>query len=150
MLKELRKRIQNCCATLRRSRNKRNVGSCWLKSLTVSNFAQTQQHATRWTKGRNMYHLTILGAFSSPEPVVSWSRGRETRGSATDRLQIKASGSGDENVLGVVGQESCVRLHGALLGKREGKHGITGLNRQKDSPETSSRLSVTPWDPLGC
>ena len=23
-----------CCATLRRSRNKRNVGSCWLKSLT--------------------------------------------------------------------------------------------------------------------
>ena len=34
MLEELRKRIQNCCATLRRSRNKRNVGSCWLKSLT--------------------------------------------------------------------------------------------------------------------
>ena len=26
--------IQHCCATLRRSRNKRNVGSCWLKSLT--------------------------------------------------------------------------------------------------------------------
>jgi len=32
-------------------------------------------------------------AFSSPEPVVSWSRGLETRGS----LQIKPSGSGDEN-----------------------------------------------------
>ena len=30
-------------------------------------------------------------AFSSPQPVVSWSRGRETR------LQIKPSGSGDEN-----------------------------------------------------
>ena len=28
------KRIQHCCAMLRRSRNKRNVGSCWLKSLT--------------------------------------------------------------------------------------------------------------------
>ena len=28
-------------------------------------------------------------SFSSPEPVVSWSRGR---------LQIKPSGSGDENV----------------------------------------------------
>ena len=27
-------RLQHCCATLRRSRNKRNVGSCWLKSLT--------------------------------------------------------------------------------------------------------------------
>ena len=33
--------------------------------------------------------------FSSPEPVVSWSRGRETR--TTGRLQIKPSGSGDEN-----------------------------------------------------
>ena len=31
---ELCKRIQHCCATLRRSRNKRNVGSCRLKSLT--------------------------------------------------------------------------------------------------------------------
>ena len=28
------KRIQHCCATSRRSRNKRNVGSCSLKSLT--------------------------------------------------------------------------------------------------------------------
>ena len=34
MLEELWKRIQHCCATLRRSRNKRNVGSRWLKSLT--------------------------------------------------------------------------------------------------------------------
>ena len=33
------------------------------------------------------------GEFSSPEPVVSWSRVRETRG----RLQIKPSGAGDEN-----------------------------------------------------
>ena len=34
MLGKLCKRIQHCCTTLRRSRNKRNVGSCWLKSLT--------------------------------------------------------------------------------------------------------------------
>ena len=34
MLEELCKRIQHCCATPRRSRNKRNVGSCSLKSLT--------------------------------------------------------------------------------------------------------------------
>ena len=34
MLQELCKRIQHCCATLRRSRNKRDVGSCWLKRLT--------------------------------------------------------------------------------------------------------------------
>ena len=32
--------------------------------------------------------LTVKNSFSSPEPVVSWSRGR---------LQIKLSGSGDEN-----------------------------------------------------
>ena len=32
---------------------------------------------------------------SFPEPVISWSRGRETR--VTGRLQIKPSGSGDEN-----------------------------------------------------
>ena len=44
MFEELCKRIQHCCSTLRGSRNKRNVGSCWLKSLTGSNFAQ--QHAT--------------------------------------------------------------------------------------------------------
>ena len=34
ILEELCKRIQHCCATLRRPRNKRNIGSCWLKSLT--------------------------------------------------------------------------------------------------------------------
>ena len=34
MLEELCKRIQHCCATLRPSRNKRNIGSCWLKTLT--------------------------------------------------------------------------------------------------------------------
>ena len=34
MLEELCKRIQHCCATLQWSQNKRNVGSCWLKSLT--------------------------------------------------------------------------------------------------------------------
>ena len=37
-----------------------------------------------------------------------------------------------------VSQESCVRLHGALLGKREGNHGITGLSRQKDSVKCST------------
>ena len=36
--------IQHCCATLRRSRNKRNVESGWLRSWAGSNFAQ--QHAT--------------------------------------------------------------------------------------------------------
>ena len=45
----------------------------------------------------------ITRTFSFPKPVVSWSRGRETRGykcskSYTGRLQIEPSGSGDENV----------------------------------------------------
>ena len=48
MLEELCKRIQHCCATLRRSRNKRNVGSCWLKNLTGS--YATQQHPTTCNK----------------------------------------------------------------------------------------------------
>ena len=51
MLEELCKRIQHCCATHRRSRNKRNVGSCWLESLTGFKLWGTtrnniQQHAT--------------------------------------------------------------------------------------------------------
>ena len=44
MLEELCKRIQHRCPTLRRLRKKRNVGSCWLKSLTGFNFEQ--QHET--------------------------------------------------------------------------------------------------------
>ena len=35
-LEELCKRIRHCYATLRQARNKRNVGSCWFKSLTSS------------------------------------------------------------------------------------------------------------------
>ena len=49
MLEELCKQIQHCCATLRRSRNKRNVGSCWLKSLT--GFKLWQQHPTTCKRG---------------------------------------------------------------------------------------------------
>ena len=44
MLEELCKRIQHCCATLRRSRNKEMLGVVGWKVWPVSNFAQ--QHAT--------------------------------------------------------------------------------------------------------
>ena len=47
----------------------------------------------RVPKEMHVLLLYLMYAFSSPEPVVSWSRGRERRG----RLQIKPSGSGDEN-----------------------------------------------------
>ena len=40
-LEELCKRIRHCYATLRQARNKRNVGSCWFKSLTSSKLCST-------------------------------------------------------------------------------------------------------------
>ena len=69
MLEELCKRIQHCCATLRRSRNKRNVGSCWVKSLTGFKLCATtrnniQQHATRCANERNVQHPTKLRPFA--------------------------------------------------------------------------------------
>ena len=69
MLEELCKRIQHCCATLRRSRNKRNVESCWLKSLTGFKLCKTtsnniQQHATGCANGRTMWHPTMLRPFA--------------------------------------------------------------------------------------
>ena len=62
MLEELFKRIQHCCTTLRRSTNKRNVGGCWLKSLTSFKLScnNSQQHATVRVNGRNMWHPTML------------------------------------------------------------------------------------------
>ena len=65
MLEELCKRIQHCCATLRWSRNKRNVGSCWLKSLTGFKLCATtrnkiQQHATGCANGPNMFDMLTL------------------------------------------------------------------------------------------
>ena len=58
-------RIQHCCARLQRSRNKRNVGSCCLKSLTGVKLCATtrnniQQHATGCANGRNMQRPTML------------------------------------------------------------------------------------------
>ena len=52
MFEGLCKQIQRCCATPRRSWNKRTVKSCWLKSLTGFKLCattpnNTQQHATR-------------------------------------------------------------------------------------------------------
>ena len=60
MLEELCKRIQHCCATLRWSRNKRNVGSCCLKSFTGYKIwpktpNKMQQHART---GKRMWKRT--------------------------------------------------------------------------------------------
>ena len=96
MLEELCKRIQHCCVTLRRSRNKRNVGSCWLKSLTGFKLCATtrnniQQHATGCANGRNMHVTSNNVAFVCKQPynermeewtyewMKAWMNERENR-----------------------------------------------------------------------
>ena len=64
MLEELCKPIEHCCATLRRSRKKRNFRSCWLKSLTGFKLRSTtpnitQPHATTCNRVcRRTQHVT--------------------------------------------------------------------------------------------
>ena len=106
MLEELRKRIQNCCATLRRSRNERNVKRCWLKSLT--GFKLCARATTCNKVYKRMQHV------SSNNVGSCWPG------------------------------KLCPFAQGFTWQKRR-KKWVTGLNRQEDSPETSSRLSVIPW-----
>ena len=106
MLEELRKRIQNCCATLRRSRNERNVKRCWLKSLT--GFKLCARATTCNKVYKRMQHV------SSNNVGSCWPG------------------------------KLCPFAQGFTWQKRRKKR-VTGLNRQEDSPETSSRLSVMPW-----
>ena len=74
------------------------------------NFSIWLQSCQILQPGSYLDMTTALGLtpFSSPEPVVSWSRGWETRG-ATGWLQIKSSGSGDEN--GLTPDSSSFKLH---------------------------------------
>ena len=66
MLERLCKLIQHCCATHRRSRTKRNVGSFWLKILT--GFKQNEQLPTTRNNmqqhviecANDLYHPTML------------------------------------------------------------------------------------------
>ena len=53
MLKEVCKRIQHCCATLRRSQSKRNLGSCWLKILLANKFASVWTRSHGWRSGES-------------------------------------------------------------------------------------------------
>ena len=53
------KRMQHCCATLRRSRNKRNVGSYWLKSLTGFKLcATTRNNMQQGVQTDEIKHVT--------------------------------------------------------------------------------------------
>ena len=98
-------RIQNCCATLRRSRNKRNVGSCWLKSLTGFKLCASARTCNKGYKRTQHVSSNNVGS--------CWPR------------------------------KLCPFARGFTWQKRR-KIRVTGLNRQEDPPETSSRLSVVP------
>ena len=73
------KRAQHCCATLRRSQNNGNVGTCWVKSLTSLKLCVTSANVVVVPSKRTQV-TTLLGP----------------------------------TMLGVVGQQCCVRLHGPL------------------------------------
>ena len=49
---------------------KEMLGDVGSKLWPVSNFAHAQQHATRCTNGRNMYHLTMLGVVGQESCVL--------------------------------------------------------------------------------
>ena len=65
MLQELSKQIQHYCATLRRSRNKRNVGSCWLKRLIGFKLCETTPNNTQQHAMANNVAFVCKGLYSS-------------------------------------------------------------------------------------
>ena len=75
------KRAQHCCATLRRSQNNRNVGTCWATSLTGFKLNATSANTVVVPCKQTQQVTTLLGP----------------------------------TMLGVVGQQCCVRLHGPLV-----------------------------------
>ena len=72
------KRAQHCCATLRRSQNNRNVGTCWAKRFTGFKLYATSANIVVVPCKRTQQVTTLLGP----------------------------------TMLGAVGQQCCVRLHG--------------------------------------
>ena len=54
MLEEVCKRIQHCCATLRRSQSKGNLGSCWLKTLLAKKVASVWTRSKGWRSGESV------------------------------------------------------------------------------------------------
>ena len=74
MLEEVYKRIQHCCATLRRSQNKRNVGSCWLKTLLANKVASVWTRSKGWRSGESVRLSLMWPGFKSRRRChnVSW------------------------------------------------------------------------------
>ena len=67
--------------------NKRNVGRCWVKRLTISNF---MQHCPAWcTNDHNMLHPTVLGDVAFV--CTAWSQAGESQksdGNVTHNLTL--------------------------------------------------------------
>ena len=74
MLEEVWKRIQHCCTTLRRSQNKRNVGSCWFKSLLANKAASVWTRSKGWRSGESARLPLMWPGFKSRRQChnVSW------------------------------------------------------------------------------
>ena len=74
MLEELCKRINHCCVTLRRSRNKKIVGSCWFKSLTGFKLcATTPNNMQQGQVCKQTLHVTSNNAVSCWSAIGSLS-----------------------------------------------------------------------------
>ena len=73
MLEELCKRIQHCCATLRRPRNKRNVGSYWLKSLTGFKLCAIRPFARGFNEEIGIIiHLISINSTLQKQATLPW------------------------------------------------------------------------------
>ena len=74
MLEEVCKRIQHCCATLRRSQNQKNVGSCWLKRLFANKFASVWTRSKVWQSNESARLPLMWPRFKSRRRChsVSW------------------------------------------------------------------------------
>ena len=103
VLEELCKRIQHCFATLRRSQNKRNVGSCWLKSLTSFKLCATtsnnMQQGVQTDASCNIQQCWEL----LPTKLRPFGRG----------LRLRANGRHivDQQLPTLFNVTCCVRLH---------------------------------------
>ena len=98
---KLCKRIQHCCATLRRLRSKRNVGSCLLKSLTSFKLCATT--CNRVCNGTQ--HVTS-NSVGSCCPTVLHSF---VRGLAQLLLRNQTTFSGKHACVSLKIDETCVR-----------------------------------------
>ena len=131
MLEELCKRIQHCCATLWRSRNKRDVGNWWLKSLT--GFKLCEQHATTYN---NIQQGVQTDAICNIQQC--WGHARSLRMDYKDLLVVffPRCTAGPK----LVGRSCCIRLHTTA-----NTHATTGNNVGSCCARLHAALRMVEW-----